>query len=499
MAQVEREQVAARAAAILAELDRMMESVNAGEGTRRPHPEGSRRCTIGSRALLADLHASWVDIAKILEGTGKLAATRGSSTAQVRKRAESIPAMMDQTERLLLRTNQTLEGMQRHWLLRGIVAEPGPPPAPPAVLDAPPPHAAPGRPREERGRAVSTPRWPPHPASHPRGRGRGASRRSGRGEGPASRSVSDLAARPLALALTLLAACSSTPRPTPAVERASVHRASGDEARSMGDPAAAAYAYSRALAAARAADDREMAADSGYRLGAALLAAGQPIEAAVQLEDAAAVALRIGEKALAARALLALGRARQEASAGDLRGALESAFALAERGGEPSLAALAQLGLGATGPEGEAEGQVRAGGEARREGTRVAGPLALNRARLAERRGDLAGAAPLFQVAPRQYRDLEDSPGSTSRSRARGAQPTPRGARSEPRPPPISTVGPRTLRSSPGGGAQAARSCGSRPPPTAAPATQRRRRGARRRPAGWLGGGRGREAADALP
>ncbi len=179
----------------------------------------------------------------------------------------------------------------------------------------------------------------------------------------------------------------------------------------MGDPAAAAYAYSRALAAARAADDREMAADSGYRLGTALLAAGQPIEAAVQLEDAAAVALRIGDKALAARALLALGRARQDARAGDLRGALESAFALAEEAREPSLAALAQLGLGATGPEGEAEGRYARAEKLAGGDPSVAGPLALNRARLAERRGDLPRAAPLFQVAAERYRDLEDSTG----------------------------------------------------------------------------------------
>jgi hypothetical protein len=195
------------------------------------------------------------------------------------------------------------------------------------------------------------------------------------------------------------------------VERASVHRASGDEARSMGDPAAAAYAYSRALAAARAADDRKGAADAGYRLGTALIAAGQPVEAALQLEDAAAVALRIGDKALAARALLALGRARQEAKAGDLRAALDAALALAEQASEPALAALAQLGLGASGPEGEAEGRYLKAEQLAGTDPAVAGPLALNRARLAERRGDLRAAAPLFLAAADQYRNLEDSAG----------------------------------------------------------------------------------------
>jgi tetratricopeptide (TPR) repeat protein len=217
-----------------------------------------------------------------------------------------------------------------------------------------------------------------------------------------------MTARPLALGAALLAACASTPRPSPALERASVHRATGDEARAMGDPAAAAYAYARALAAARAADDRKGAADAGYRLGTALLAAGQPAEAAIQLQDAGAVALRSADEPLAARAMLALARARQESRAGDVREALEGALALAERANQPVLAALAQLGLGASGPEGEAERRYAAADRLAGADPAVAGPLALNRARLAERRGDLAAAGPLFLAAAAQYRDQED-------------------------------------------------------------------------------------------
>ena len=41
----------------------------------------------------------------------------------------------------------------------------------------------------------------------------------------------------------------------------------------------------------------------------------------------------------------------------------------------------------------------------------MAGPLALNRARLAERRGDLADAGPLFLAAAETYRALEDATG----------------------------------------------------------------------------------------
>jgi len=219
------------------------------------------------------------------------------------------------------------------------------------------------------------------------------------------------APRLLVPVLALLAACATPARPPPAVERAAVQRATGDEARSMGDPAAAAFAYSRALAAARAADDRAAAADAGYRLGAALLAAGQPAEAAVQLEDAAAVALRLGDRASAARGLLALARARQDARTGDVRGALGSALGLAEEAGERSLAALAQLGLGASGPESEAEERyARAEALAGREPS-VAGPLLLNRARLLERRGDLRAAGPLFLASAEHYRTLEDTAG----------------------------------------------------------------------------------------
>jgi phospholipid/cholesterol/gamma-HCH transport system substrate-binding protein len=135
--QLERERVAARASALLAELDRTLEALNAGQGTagrvlRDPalHDEITK--------LLADLHRSWADIAKVLEGAGKVAGDAGVLTSQVMKRVDALPAMIDQTERLLLRSNQTLEAMQRHWLLRGNVEEAGPPPAPPAVLDLPP-------------------------------------------------------------------------------------------------------------------------------------------------------------------------------------------------------------------------------------------------------------------------------------------------------------------------------------------------------------------------
>lgn len=257
-------------------------------------------------------------------------------------------------------------------------------------------------------------RRPPDAARRPRGSGPGRPSRPPRPPLPAgpARPSSIWAGRAAGTLLAaVLAACGSARRPTPAVERATVHRAVGDEARSMGEPASAALSYARALASARAADDRATAADAGYRLGTALIAAGQPSEAAVQLEDAAAVALRIGDPDLAARAMLALARARQEARAGDVRGALESALALAEQAGRGSLAALALVGLGASGPEGEAEALYARAERLAGRDPLVAGPLALNRARLAERRGDRAAAGPLFLAAADHYRGLEDSAG----------------------------------------------------------------------------------------
>jgi len=223
------------------------------------------------------------------------------------------------------------------------------------------------------------------------------------------------APRVCALALAAaLGACSSAPRRDPsAVSQARLLLAAGDEARAVGDPAGAARSYARALASARAGDDRALAADVGYRLGVALQAAGEPREAAVQLADSAATASALPDHALAARALLALARARQDAAAGDAAvvEALGRALESARRGGDRGAEALAHVGLAAVSGDASAarghleEAERLAGGD-----PAVAAPLALNRARRAERSGD-ASARGLYRTAAERYRLLEDPAG----------------------------------------------------------------------------------------
>jgi phospholipid/cholesterol/gamma-HCH transport system substrate-binding protein len=143
-AQIERERVVARTAAAIGEVEKVLAAVEGGEGTagkivRDPafHDRVAR--------LLDDLHASWADLSRVLAAAGRIGDDGAAVSAELRKRAEDLPALLDQTQRLLLRTNQTLEAMQRHWLLRGSVEAPSPLPDPPAVLDraAPLPAKAP--------------------------------------------------------------------------------------------------------------------------------------------------------------------------------------------------------------------------------------------------------------------------------------------------------------------------------------------------------------------
>jgi ABC-type transporter Mla subunit MlaD len=132
--QAEQERVVARAAAVVGELEGLLASVRGGEGSAG---KVVRDAALHDRLvrLLDDLHASWADIAKVLAAAGEIGEDGAVVSAQLRKRADDLPAMLDQTQRLLLRTNQTLEAMQRHWLLRGSVEAPAPLPEPPAVLD----------------------------------------------------------------------------------------------------------------------------------------------------------------------------------------------------------------------------------------------------------------------------------------------------------------------------------------------------------------------------
>jgi phospholipid/cholesterol/gamma-HCH transport system substrate-binding protein len=140
--QVEREQVVARAAGVVRELERLLAAVDEGEGSAGKllhDPAFHDRVT----RLLDDLHRSWGDVQKAIAAVGRIGEDGSALSAELRKRAEDLPALLDQTQRLLLRTNQTLEAMQRHWLLRGAVEEPSPLPEPPAVLDRAAPVTAP--------------------------------------------------------------------------------------------------------------------------------------------------------------------------------------------------------------------------------------------------------------------------------------------------------------------------------------------------------------------
>ncbi|MFO0583819.1 MAG: MlaD family protein [Anaeromyxobacter sp.] len=133
-AQAEQERVIARAAGVVGELEGLLASVRKGEGTAGKivtDPAMHERVT----RLLDDVHRSWGDVQRLLVAAGKIGDDGSVVSAELRKRADDLPAMLDQTQRLLLRTNQTLEAVQRHWLLRGNVEDPAPLPEPPAVLD----------------------------------------------------------------------------------------------------------------------------------------------------------------------------------------------------------------------------------------------------------------------------------------------------------------------------------------------------------------------------
>lgn len=216
----------------------------------------------------------------------------------------------------------------------------------------------------------------------------------------------------LALFFPAVLACSSVRRDPSAVVQARLLMSSGDEARAVGDPAGAARSYSRALASARAADDQSLTADLGYRLGMALLSAGQPKEAEVQLQDAASSARRIGAGRLAGRALLGLARARQDAKAtpATVTDALKMALEAGKACGDPQAEALAHVGLAALAPYAEALVHLDEAARLASGDPVVAAPLALSRARWAERREESSAFA-LYQSAADLYRELEDVTG----------------------------------------------------------------------------------------
>jgi ABC-type transporter Mla subunit MlaD len=61
----------------------------------------------------------------------------GVLTARARTKADDLELLLARTEALVLRTNQTLDTLQRHWLVGGAIAPEDEVPPPPAVLDRP--------------------------------------------------------------------------------------------------------------------------------------------------------------------------------------------------------------------------------------------------------------------------------------------------------------------------------------------------------------------------
>jgi hypothetical protein len=213
-------------------------------------------------------------------------------------------------------------------------------------------------------------------------------------------SASSRPLRALALAAGLAAAtgCASREQRPTAEQLAIRQRSAGETARRYDDPRTAASLYGRASRSAASVDRPRLAADSACREGLALLALGEPRRAEEAFARAAPLAEGAGEPALAARALLGLARARSLAG-GDVAGPLQGALPLAREGKDATAEALAELGLGARAPPAEARARYAAAERLAGSAPEVAGPLALNRARLDEKEGRAAEARAGYRAA----------------------------------------------------------------------------------------------------
>ncbi|HET6438927.1 MAG TPA: hypothetical protein VFG59_12745 [Anaeromyxobacter sp.] len=122
------------AAAAVADLQAVVASVRGGHGS--------------AGKLLTDdaLHARLVAAAEradvALAGVARLSASASSVTddlqaitSRARAKADDLELLLARTETLVLRANQTLDTIQRHWLVGGATAPDDAPPLPPAVLD----------------------------------------------------------------------------------------------------------------------------------------------------------------------------------------------------------------------------------------------------------------------------------------------------------------------------------------------------------------------------
>jgi len=217
--------------------------------------------------------------------------------------------------------------------------------------------------------------------------------------------------RALALAALALSACSAAPRPPPAEQLAVRQRAAGETARRYDDPRTAAAMYGRGARTAAAGDRAGLAADLRCREGLALLSAGDAASAVDALEQAATLARGAGDAPLEARAWLGLARARQAARQDGVAAALGEALRCARAGGDRIAEALAEVGLGALAPPAEARTRFAAAAHLAGEAAEVAGPRALNLARLDEREGALGAAREGYRAALAPLAATDDRPG----------------------------------------------------------------------------------------
>jgi hypothetical protein len=238
------------------------------------------------------------------------------------------------------------------------------------------------------------------------------------------------ARRGLLLAAAVLGGCAAREKRPGAEELAIRQRGAAETARRYDDQRTAASLYERASRNAAAVDRPALAADAACREGIAHLASGAPRRAEESFARAATLARDAGDRSLGARAQLGIARARRMAGEGDVPGPLREARSLAREAGDRTAEALAEVGLGAVAPPAEARERFAAAERLGGDAPEVAGPLALNRARLDEREGRIAEAGAGYRAAVAPLSRADDRVGllAALRSAARLADGDPAAA-----------------------------------------------------------------------
>jgi ABC-type transporter Mla subunit MlaD len=132
---VEEERAIAHASGSLARLEELLRGLNEGRGSAGKlftDPALYDK----TAALLDDVHRSWGKIDGLVAASTRIAERAQELADQARGRATEIESLVGQVQLLVLQSNQALELVNNHWLLRGAAPEPGAP-LPPAVLDLP--------------------------------------------------------------------------------------------------------------------------------------------------------------------------------------------------------------------------------------------------------------------------------------------------------------------------------------------------------------------------